>query len=253
VKLKREWLVKKGIMQTIAFLGSSTTAGKGEAFDWIGALKKRDREGKFGFYNFGVGGDLAYGVRARLPEVIRIRPDKVVVLVGGNDVLVRVFENAKRALVDAKHLPGTPTPEWFTENLEAVVDELKSKTNAKIALVSLPPIGENMNSNEPIQKKLNQLIEQYSLIIKNIAEKEELTYIPLYERLRDQIIADPGRTLEKFRFRDFYWDAFRYFILRQSGDEIARKNGWKFHVDGVHLNSRGGTILTDLVEGFLFL
>ena len=45
--------------------------------------------------------------------------------------------------------------------------------------------------------------------------------------------------------------AFRYFVLRQTGDEIARRNGWSFHVDGVHLNSRGGTILADLVQGFL--
>jgi hypothetical protein len=28
-------------------------------------------------------------------------------------------------------------------------------------------------------------------------------------------------------------------------------NGWRFHTDGVHLNSRGGMLAADLVQGFL--
>jgi hypothetical protein len=44
---------------------------------------------------------------------------------------------------------------------------------------------------------------------------------------------------------------FRFYVLRRSSDEISRANGWKFHVDGVHLNRRGGTILANLVQVFL--
>jgi hypothetical protein len=28
-------------------------------------------------------------------------------------------------------------------------------------------------------------------------------------------------------------------------------NGWVFHTDGIHLNSRGGAILVDVVQQFL--
>jgi len=28
-------------------------------------------------------------------------------------------------------------------------------------------------------------------------------------------------------------------------------NGWRFHTDGVHLNSRGGMIVADLVQEFV--
>jgi hypothetical protein len=52
------------------------------------------------------------------------------------------------------------------------------------------------------------------------------------------------------RFRSMY-HAFRQFIQRQSLDKIARINGWQFHIDGLHLNSRGGMILADLVQKFL--
>lgn len=40
-------------------------------------------------------------------------------------------------------------------------------------------------------------------------------------------------------------------ILRRSFDEISRSNGWEFHIDGIHLNTRGGRILAEAVQRFL--
>ena len=40
-------------------------------------------------------------------------------------------------------------------------------------------------------------------------------------------------------------------VLRKSPDEVARINGWGFHTDGVHLNSRSGLIVADLVQKFI--
>jgi hypothetical protein len=40
-------------------------------------------------------------------------------------------------------------------------------------------------------------------------------------------------------------------VLRRSSDEIAQANGWRFDVDGVHLNRRRGMILANLVQEFL--
>ncbi len=33
--------------------------------------------------------------------------------------------------------------------------------------------------------------------------------------------------------------------------EIGKLNGWRFHRDGIHLNSRSGKLLADLVQEFL--
>jgi hypothetical protein len=57
--------------------------------------------------------------------------------------------------------------------------------------------------------------------------------------------------LRKFRFLAFYRDAFRTLVLGRSPDEVSRLNGWEFHTDGVHLNSRGGLLLADLVQTFI--
>ena len=55
----------------VACLGSSSTAGRGQAFDWIAELKRRPRNQRVRFHNFGVGGDLAYNALERLPKVRR--------------------------------------------------------------------------------------------------------------------------------------------------------------------------------------
>ena len=59
-----------------------------------------------------------------------------------------------------------------------------------------------------------------------------------------------GPRIHLFRFLPFYRDAFRVIILHKSPDEVSQMNGWNFHTDGVHLNSRVETIVADLVQAF---
>ena len=236
----------------VACLGSSSTAGQGQAFGWIDELAGRPQNARYSFKNLGVGGDFAYDALQRLPAVIATQPDRVVVLIGANDVLAMVFPNVRRLLGGfMKHLPRDPAVEWFKENLEAIVTHLKADTDATIGLSSLGPIGEAPDSNDPHQRRLNDLVTQFSGIIKQTAAANGLAYIPFYERLSEQIAASPGRALTRFRFLPLYRDTFRFFVLRKSSDDIAAANGWRFHVDGVHLNRRGGMILAGLVQGFL--
>ena len=83
-------------MCVVACLGSSSTAGKGQAFNWIEALQNRLGQERFVLRNFGVGGDLAYNALQRLPQVIGSNPRKVVVLIGANDVLALVSAKVRR-------------------------------------------------------------------------------------------------------------------------------------------------------------
>jgi hypothetical protein len=100
-------------------------------------------------------------------------------------------------------------------------------------------IGEDPDSTNPVQRELNVRVEQFSRIIREIARVEKVSYVPFYERLREQIAASPRRALTDFRFLPIYRDPFRSFVHRRTSDEMARANGWQFHVDGVHLKSAG--------------
>jgi lysophospholipase L1-like esterase len=133
----------------VACLGSSSTTGKGQAFNWIIELQRRLGPRRFVFRNFGVGGDLAYNALQRLSGVIASCPKKIVVLIGGNDVLALVSIKARRFFRFSKRLPRDPSPEWFRENLQAIASRAKAETSAAIALCSLPLIGE-----DPMSKSL---------------------------------------------------------------------------------------------------
>ena len=235
----------------VACLGSSSTAGKGQAFDFIGELKRRPRNDRFDFRNFGVGGDLAYNALQRLPPVIASRPEKVVVWVGANDVLALVSPKVRRFFRMSKHLPAEPSLEWFRENIQAIAHRLKMETKASVALCSLPPLGEDPTSAVAFQSALNRGIQRYSETIRDVALKEDVGYIPLHEAMLEQIQASPGRAFTSFQFLPFYRDAFRVLVLRKTPDEVAQLNGWRFHTDGVHLNSRGGMIAADLIQKFI--
>ena len=235
----------------VACLGSSSTAGKGQAFNWITELQRRLGQGRFVFRNFGVGGDLAYNALQRLSDVIASRPKKIVALIGANDVLALVSTKARCFFRLSKRLPRDPSPEWFRENLQAIASRAKAETSAAIALCSLPPIGEDPMSTNPFQRELNRRIEEFSAIIRKIAQEEGTDYIALYEAMFAQVLESPRRAFKGFGFFSFYRDAFRTLALRKSPDEVARMNGWSFHSDGVHLNSRGGLIVADLVQQFI--
>jgi len=236
---------------TIACLGSSTTAAKG-TFNWIAELKKRPQNTTVTFLNFGVGGDLSYNALQKVHRVIAAAPDKVLILIGSNDILAMVFPNVKRIYMRWKRLPQEPSVPWFRENLQQIIRQIKAQTAAEIAVASLAEVGEAPGTKNIVQLQLNMLFANFAEIIKEVAEAEDVHYLPFYERFHDAILASPGRAFTRFSFLSFYRDyLFREFILRYSFDKIAQMNGWKFHIDGVHLNTRGGMILVDLVQEFL--
>jgi lysophospholipase L1-like esterase len=238
--------------ETVACLGSSTTAAKG-TYKWIDELAARPQNSRFRFVNFGVGGDLSFNVAGRLDPVLRMAPDRVIVLIGTNDILASIFPNFRRFTRAWKRVSQDPSPAHFKDNLELITHRLQQATPARIALSSVAPVGEDLQSNDPIQSRLNELVAAYNDIVGDVSRSSGSYYIPFYERFRDQLerctIAKP---FSRFSFAGFYRDyLFREVVLRRSFDQIAATNGWQFHIDGVHLNTRGGRILTNVVQQFL--
>ncbi len=236
---------------TVACVGSSTTAGKGQAFDWVAALGARPQNHRFLFRNFGIGGDLSYNVLERVPHVLDCRPSIAVVLIGSNDVVALVSAKARRFFRVVKRLPHSPSAAWFRENLAGIARGLRASGRVTVALCSLPPIGEDLESTLPFQRELNRRVEQLNAMIKDVAHEEGVAYIALHEAMSAQLLAAPGRAFDAFRVLPFYRDALRTLVLRKSPDELALLNGWRLHSDGIHLNGRGGLIVADCVQAFI--
>lgn len=239
--------------QVVACLGSSSVSADGP-YDWIRDLEQRPGNEDLRFYRFAAGGDLSYNGLQRLQKVIDCHPDYVVVLLGGNDVMASMPKQStyyEVMLKLTKHLPRKPSPDWFRENMTIIAHRLKTETMAKVALCSLPPWGENLTSMDPFQAELNTLFAEYNAILKEVASSEGVSYIPFAELIGELIAASPGQSLTSFKILPFYRDLYRQHVEHMTNDEIGKLNGWAFHRDGIHLNSRSGKILADLVQKFI--
>jgi lysophospholipase L1-like esterase len=244
--------VHSGPIETVACVGSSTTASKG-TYRWIAELESRPRNGRFRFVNLGVGGDLSFNVVRRLPRVIAAQPDRVIILIGTNDILASGFPNFRRILRLWKGLSDEPTPQRFRDNLSLITQQLRQETHARIALSSLAPVGEDPHSADPAQSRLNELFAAYNGAIREVSSREGTDYIGFYEAFQDVLESSKtAKPFSRFSFPSFYRDYLvREIILRRSFDEISRINGWEFHIDGIHLNTRGGRIFAEAVQRFL--
>jgi lysophospholipase L1-like esterase len=233
--------------KTVVCIGDSITHGRVSA-NYVDLVAGKLDTKRYVLVNAGINSELAYNVLQRLDEIIKCKPDFVTILIGTNDANGTMSEkNAARAVKDMK-LPQKPTPEWYRENLTAIVKKLKAETEAKIALLSLPPIGEEIDS-EAYQRTV-----KFSKIIREVSQAEGVTYLPLNERITKYLKEEnqvPALTYEKGWMGVMYKGIFLHFLFGKSFDDLSESNGFLIVTDFLHLNNRGAEMVAELIEGFV--
>lgn len=229
----------------VVCLGASIVRGQFST-NFVNLLNQRMHERVFHFVNAGVNGDLAYNVLMRLKIVVDKQPDFIIILVGTNDVIGALVPKMAKWYRRSKKLPQLPTEQWYRDNMLEIVHYLKQNTRAKIALASLPVLGENLMST------FNKTVNTYNGHLKEIAVQEQVGYLPVHERQIGYL------TRTQPAGRDFESDGrltrgllIRHYLLRQSFDTISKKYGYVLVTDGIHMNSLGASFITEEIESFL--
>jgi lysophospholipase L1-like esterase len=222
-------------------LGDSITRGQ-VSVDDVAMLRERLTEATV--VNAGVNYEPSSELVKRLDGIVAQDPDVVTVLIGTNDANATLSEKRAQALRKRWKLSADPTPDSYAANLRAVVRRLQEATTARVALLSPPVLGEDLDS-----VALRRTVE-YSEIVRKVAADQGVTYLPLNERM----IADLAGTTPGMRYRpdgaQAQRAAIQHFVLRRSLDAISRSRGLRLTTDMVHLNTRGATMVADLIEGF---
>ncbi|OLS29829.1 MAG: hypothetical protein ThorAB25_14020 [Candidatus Thorarchaeota archaeon AB_25] len=230
----------------VVFMGDSITHGT-IGVNYVDMVENQLEGEQFEIINAGINSELAWNILQRVDEIIQCEPDIVTVLIGTNDANATLSEDTMKSYVRRMMLPREPDSDWFRASLISLVKELKTKTNAKIALLSIPTIGED--SNHPAFFRSSE----YSIIVQDVAKELNVTYLPLHERMVEFLQETPGRATypyEKYYIAIFKGIINRY-LLRKSWDEIARRSGFSLHVDYLHLNTAGARMIADLICGFI--
>jgi lysophospholipase L1-like esterase len=138
---------------------------------------------------------------------------------------------------------------WFEENLRELVRRLQEGSQARIALMTLAPIGEDR------QAPIADLIGECNTIIARVAEDLDVELLPLHDRLLALLAGSPAAPQHDYvpgmrSMIRMVAAGVLHYILAMSWDRIADRRGLTLTIDLVHLNDRAGTVVADLVQGF---
>ncbi|MBN1138301.1 MAG: SGNH/GDSL hydrolase family protein [Anaerolineae bacterium] len=231
--------------RVIVCVGDSITRGE-VSYNYVELLQARLGD-RFEVINAGINGEVSYDVLQRLGQVIACRPDLVTVLIGTNDANASIADKGALWMMQYRSLPFKPSIAWYEENMEAIVERLLGETRARIALLSLPPVGEDLQSR-PVRTT-----RWFSEVVRRVARRYGVAYLPVFEQMTDYLTEHPpAEALEHEKWR---WDSvkaiFEEKILGVELDEVAQRRGLVLHSDMLHLNSRGATLIADLIESLV--
>ena len=211
-------------------------------------LQKRFHPKGYRFVNAGLNGELAYNVLQRLEAIIACRPSWITLMVGTNDVYAALSTANAHETMEAMGLPERPSRDVFRRYLTDICLQLRNATAAPLALLSLPPLGE-----DPAHRAF-QMTAEYSRIIQAVAHETGNAYLPIHERMRallDCQTHQPGPSFDAYRDGMGLAVKVRRFLLHQSFDAISRRNGFSLLTDFFHLNDAGAAIVAEAVAEFI--
>jgi lysophospholipase L1-like esterase len=225
-------------------LGDSITHGH-LGSDWTGLLARRG----LCVVNGGINGELAWNLTQRVDRALACRPDVVTILIGANDAMGAHDEASGRHYVKLVKLPRMPDLVWFEENLRALVQRLRDRSQARIALMSLAPIGEDPGA------RIAALIGECNAVIARVAEDLGVELLPLHERLAERLAesSEPPHREYVPGLRGtllMVGAGALHYLLGMSWDRIAARRGVTLPIELEHRNARAGAVVADLVEGF---
>lgn len=228
--------------KSVVFLGDSITHGQISA-NYVSMLAERFPPSQFRLINFGINNDLTYNLLRRLWLVIARRPDVVVILIGTNDVIASLSPVKAFGYVFLKPLFTWPTLSGAYSNLVKMIRRLKDGTNARIAIASIPVLGEDFSS-KPMRR-----VREYNKNVQAIARMENITYLPVFERQRDYLIAkdEAARQAYTGSVMPTVQLAVKLFLTGASFDSYSREMGYTLLTDGVHMNTTGAALIADVI------
>lgn len=154
----------------IVFLGDSIT----DIGDWENDFPDKN------IVNQGINGDTTYGVLNRIDNLVRLKPRKVFIMIGINDI--------------AKGLDT----EKLLVNYNNILSEIKSGSpDTEIYVQSILPINQKMADKYYTLKDGNKIISDINDKLEKIAADQNVTYLDLYpEFLNSGADLDSSYTLD---------------------------------------------------------
>jgi len=236
--------IKSG--RVIACIGDSLTHGNiGDC--WVESLRREFPEDTF--LNEGINGDVVWQVQQRLKPILACKPDTVIIMIGTNDAMASFDNDSGKRYKRNNKLPEVPTFKNYQKLLPELIDSLSDVS--KIALCTIPPIGENKNS------AVNNHVEKFNEFIELTVKSKNITLLPVSKLLWDDL------SIRTYPFKSDYDPSFlpimrkifggiiHHYIFKKSWDDVAKSKGQWLLFDQIHLNQRGAKIVFNIAKKYI--
>jgi lysophospholipase L1-like esterase len=230
----------------VVFMGDSITHGR-IGVNYIEMIEDRFEDRNVDFINAGVNSELAWNLLQRVDRVIQCDPDIVTILVGTNDSNASMTEKTMKSYVKRMKLPRDPDIDFYRNSLSSLIEALKNQTNAKIALISIPTIGED--SCDPAFTRSSE----YSKVVQEVSNEKAVIYLPLHELMVERLQSSSIEATYPYKryFLGILKGIIMHYLLRKRWDDIASASGFSLHVDYLHLNTAGAQLVADMIAKFI--
>ena len=228
--------------KVLVCFGDSNTHGN-VSYNWVNDLTLQLPD--YQVFNAGINSDLTYTLLHRIADVIACQPDYITILIGTNDVNATMNIKMEKRYQRLGRIDKNTSPNFedFKKNYTEIIRQLKHQTKAKIAVMSLPVMGEDL------MHEVNLRADKYSEFILQLADSEQLTYLPVREKQKEFLKKNPRKLKHTFEetYKLLNFSVINHYILGKSWDEITAKHGFQLTPDNLHQNSIAGGIIRDLI------
>ena len=224
----------------IAFLGDSITTGK-PGVNFVDPFKTKYPTHEF--LNYGKGGDTVISLLERLQQMrIPQDIDVMVLMIGVNDVYVKTAWWQPLLKRQMKQ-PWSKNKQEFKDAYQALLDYILPMT--KHLLVLSPTV-----VGEKVHNRFNRRLERYSEVIPGLCSNPKITYFDLHEHFKD--LLDNQRTavyIQRSILR--LKKDLETLLTSEDVDDMSGARGLMLTLDGVHLNSKGASVVHQVMEDYL--
>lgn len=232
--------------KVLALLGDSITLGRISA-SYEQILTPQLQNNGITIANGGINAALTHTWLERLEEVYPLQPTYVLILLGTNDAIGTWDPIAGQKAAIEQGAPQPPSLPFYRFCLTEILLRLRQHTRAHLAVMSIPPIGED--PSHPAYA----ISAAFAAIAHEVAMSHNVTYLPLFEQmdaaLRNSPPANPP-PIESWRAL-MNRQGLQIFLWRTSPDDLSRRAGLLLHTDHIHLNTRAAEMIAALIQTWL--